>query len=229
MRAPRPEVIPRIILHMAIHTPSDAEAMRTEIAIAAARMIAEEGADYGSAKRRAARQLLGDTRVKGDILPDNAQIEEEVRAHQALFFGESQPQRLLLLRRLALELMELLADYSPYLTGAVQNGTAGEHSDIQLQLFADSAKDVAVFLMDRNIRFEVSESNHFKGRADPVETLSFVWKHEGVHLAMYQVDDLRGALRGGVGGKVGRLSLEGVRKLVRESESVIPSRNHIET
>ncbi len=201
---------------MPTYYPSDAETLRTEIAIAAARMIAEEGADYGSAKRRAAKQILGDAKVRGDILPDNAQVEEEVRAHQALFFGDSQPQRLLALRRLALELMDMLADYSPYLTGAVLNGTAGEHTEIHLQLFADSAKDVAVFLMDRNIRFDVSESNHFKGRADPVETLSFVWKQEGVHLAMYEVDDLRGALKSGASGKVERAATSAVRGLVEQ-------------
>lgn len=203
---------------MAKHISSDTDALRTEIAVAAARMIAEEGADYGSAKRRAARQILGDSKVRGDILPDNAQIEDEVREHQALFFGDTQPARLLHLRRLAIELMVLLAAFSPHLTGAVLNGTAGDHSEIHLQLFADSAKDVAVFLMDRNIRFEVSESTDFKGRADPVETLSFLWKQEGVHLAMYEVDDLRGALKTGAGGRIERLPLAGVRTLVAQAE-----------
>jgi hypothetical protein len=203
---------------MAKHPSSDTEALRTEIAIAAARMIAEEGADYGSAKRRAARQILGDSKVRGDILPDNAQIEDEVREHQALFFGDTQPARLLHLRSLAIEVMEMLAAFSPHLTGAVLNGTAGEHSEIHLQLFADSAKDVAVFLMDRNIRFDVSESNDFKGRADPVETLSFLWKHEGVHLAMYEVDDLRGALKAGAGGRIERMPLAGVRALVAQTD-----------
>lgn len=198
--------------------PSGTDAIRTEIAIAAARMIAEEGADYGSAKRRAAKQILGDGKVRGDVLPDNAQVEDEVRAHQALFFGDTQPQRLLHLRRLALELMEQLAAFSPHLTGAVLNGTAGEHSDIHLQLFADSAKDVAVFLMDRNIRFEVSESQHFKGRAEPVETMSFLWQHEGVHLTMYEVNDLRGALKS-ASGRTERIAVEGLRTLVLQSES----------
>ena len=181
-------------------------------------MIVEDGADYGSAKRRAAKQILGDVRVRGDYLPDNAQIELEVRAHQALFFSDTQPARLLHLRRLAVEVMSQLSAFSPYLTGAVLNGTAGEHSDIHLQLFAESTKDVAVYLMDRNIRFEVSESAHFKGRAEPVETLSFLWKHEGVHLALYDVDDLRGALKGGAGGKTERQALEGILALIAQTK-----------
>ncbi len=199
---------------MPIYYPSDSENLRTEIAIAAARMIVEEGADYGNAKRRAAKQILGESKLRGDFLPDNVQVENEVRTHQALFFGDTQPARLLHLRRLALELMEQLAQFSPYLTGAVHNGTAGEHSDIHLQLFTDSSKEVAVFLMDRNLRFETSESAHFKGRAEPVETLSFTWQHEGVHLAVYAVDDFRGALKAGATGKVTRINADGLRALI---------------
>ncbi|GAC1407221.1 MAG: hypothetical protein NVSMB6_04560 [Burkholderiaceae bacterium] len=207
----------RIILAMSHHPNSDPATLRAEIAIAAARLIAEEGADYGSAKRRAARLLLGDGKVRGDVLPNNAQIEEEVRAHQALFFGDTQPQRLQHLREIALAVMEMLTPYSPYLTGAVLNGTAGKHSDVHLQLFADSAKEVAVFLMDRNIQFEVSESTHFKGRPKPVETLSFLWEQEGVHLAVYEVNDLRGALRSSSAGKVERMGVNGVRALLGQS------------
>jgi hypothetical protein len=171
--------------------PDDAESLRAEIAAAAARMIAEDGADYGSAKRKAARQILGETRVPGQILPDNAQIEEEVRLYNDLFFSDSQPARLLHLRRLAVGLMTELATFNPYLTGAVLNGTAGVHSDIHLQLFADSPKDVEVYLMNRNIDFEVSETTHSRSRDEMIETLSFMYQGEGVHLAVYEVNDLR--------------------------------------
>src|SRR4051794_18858521 len=116
---------------------SNTDMLRAEIAAAAARMIAEDGADYGTAKRKAAKQILGNAKIRGDIMPDNAQIEEEVRQYHELFFANTQPARLQHLRKLALQLMEELAAFSPYLTGAVLNGTAGEHSDIHLQLFAD--------------------------------------------------------------------------------------------
>ena len=172
---------------------TETELLRAEIAAAAARMIAEDGADYGAAKRRAARQILGDVRARGDILPDNAQIEDEVRVYNDLFFSETQPARLLHLRKLAVQLMEELAEFSPYLTGAVLNGTAGDQSDIHLQLFVENAKDVAVFLMNRNIQFEVSESPHFHKRGEPVETLSFLRGHDGVHLALYDYNDRRAA------------------------------------
>ncbi len=170
---------------------SNSDGLRAEIAAAAARMIAEDGSDYGSAKRKAAKQILGDNKVPGDLLPDNSEIEEEVRIYNELFFGDTQPARLLHLRRLALRLMEDLAQFKPHLTGAVLNGTAGEHSDIHLQLFADSAKDVEIYLLNKNVNFEVSESAHFADRNKTVEVVSFMWQKEGVHLALYEHDDMR--------------------------------------
>lgn len=163
--------------------------IRDEIASLAAKFIAEEGAEYGTAKRRAVKQLLGNQKLNGNILPDNAQIEQEVREYQALFFADSQPARLLQLRRLATALMQELAQFNPYVIGAVFNGTAGEHSDIYLHLYTDNSKDVAIFLLNLGIDYEVSE--HQGKRGEALETLSFLYKNEGVHLLVHDIDDLR--------------------------------------
>ncbi|WP_394779553.1 hypothetical protein [Undibacterium sp.] len=192
-----------------LNYPSDADMLRSEIAMLAARMIAEDGADYGSAKRKAAKQILGNKKPKGDVLPDNSQIEQEVREYNALFFGDTQPQRLLLLRQMALGLMLELERFNPYLTGAVLNGTAGQHSDIHLQLFADNTKEVAIFLLNKDIRFEVSETSG--NRNETIETLSFLHQQEGVHLALYNLDDLR------AGGRAERGNIAAVRNLIEES------------
>lgn len=196
---------------MPIHTPGDAEQLRAEIAAAAARMIAEDGVDYATAKRKAAKLILGQQKVRGDILPDNAQVEEQVREYQTLFFGDEHPERLRHLRLLAAEMMENLAEFSPWLTGAVLNGTAGKHSDIHLHLFADSTKDVAVYLLNANVNYEVSESSHFRYPDRTVETLSFMWKNEGVHLTLYDRDDLRAGRK-----QVDRMDLAGVHALLAE-------------
>jgi hypothetical protein len=197
---------------------SNTSLLRAEIAVAAARLIAEDGADYGTAKRKAAKQILGNTKIRGDIMPDNSQIEDEVRQYNELFLGESQPLRLHHLRKLALSLMEELAAFSPYLTGAVLNGTAGEHSDIHLQLFPESAKDVEIFLINKNIDFEGSETSHFK-HGEPVETVSFMRQNEGVHLALYEMDDVRGAIKISPDGKIVRANTEMLRNLLAEREN----------
>lgn len=201
---------------MSTHSLSDAELLRAEIAAAAARLIAEDGVDYGTAKRKAVKQILGNSKVRGNILPDNSQIEDEVRLYNELFFSDTQPARLLHLRQLALRLMVELTPFQPHLTGAILNGTAGEHSDIHLQLFAESPKDVEIYLLNKGVDFDVSESNHFKGHNEPVETLSFIWQQEGVHLALYETDDLRGALKKSASGRAERADIESVRALLSE-------------
>jgi len=195
------------------------EALRTAIAAAAARLVAQDGADYGSAKRKAARQILGERQANElqNFLPDNAQIEEEVRLYHALFKADTQPARLYRLRTLALQVMEQLEQYNPYLTGAVLNGTAGEHNDIHLQLFADSAKEVQIFLLNKNLQIEISQSPHFRGpRYEPVETVSFMWQNEGVHIELYETDDIRGAKKKS-GDKLLRADLAEVRTLLTNS------------
>ena len=200
---------------------NDPQALRYQIAATAARMIAQDGADYDTARRKAARQVLGVNEPRANLLPDNAQIEDEVRKYQALFQGPAQAARLFEMRNAALEVMDALADFRPYLTGAVLNGTAGEHDDIHLQLFADSAKDVEIYLLNKNVDIEISEVPHFKGaRHDPVETVSFLWHNETVHAELYELNDLRGALKPRADGRLQRVDAAGLRALINNDETL---------
>ena len=198
----------------------DSALLRLEIAAAAARLVAQDGADYGSAKRKAARQVLGDAPGPPNVLPDNDLIEEQVRLYNALFLADSQPARLFQLRTIALQVMEALQQFHPLLSGPVLNGTAGPHDEIYLQLFAESAKEIHIFLLNKNVLLDMSESPHFKGaRYDAVETASFLWKNEGVHAAMYELDDMRGALKARADGKLLRTDIAGLRSLLAASQA----------
>ncbi len=194
-----------------IYHPQEAEALRAEIAALAARMIAEDGADYASAKQKAARQILGKQKVRGDYLPDNAEIEQQVREYNEIFFGDTQPARLRQLRELALELMEQLQEFQPYLVGSVLNGTAGEHSDIYLHLYPDNIKEVSIFLLNKDVQFDVGEGS----RDDVEETLSFMYRREGVHLIVHDRDAIR---RGGTKA-FERADIGALRRLLEESAS----------
>ena len=200
----------------------DPQHVREEIAIAAARMIAEDGLDYATAKRKAARQVVGEARIEGTWLPDNDQLEEEIREYQALFQSDSQPAVLRRLREVALDWMQRLGAFNPFLTGAVLNGTAGEHSDIHLQIFCDNAKDVAIWLLNANVQYDVSETRHFAARGF-VETLSFMWRPSraeepvGIHVALYNTDDLRGAVRADARGRLPRANAQALQALIDES------------
>ncbi|KVE27935.1 UDP-N-acetylmuramate--alanine ligase [Burkholderia singularis] len=198
----------------------DPQRVRDEIALAAARLIAEDGLDYAGAKRKAARQVLGgDSRIAGEWLPDNDQIEEELHEYLALFQADTQPVELRRLRAIALAWMERLAPFNPYIAGAVLNGTANVHSDIYLQIFCDNQKDVAIYLLNQNVQYDVSETRHFAGRGD-VETLSFLWRGArgeapvGVHLTLYTSNDLRGALKADARGRLARADAAALRALL---------------
>ncbi|MES2901733.1 MAG: hypothetical protein V4723_18555 [Pseudomonadota bacterium] len=193
----------------------DLHQLRAQIAALAARMVAQDGADYATAKRKAARQVLGDDSARPNLMPDNTEVEEEVRQYQALFHADTQPARLLALRTIALQVMEALAAFRPYLTGAVLNGTAGAHDAIHLQLFAESSKDVVMFLLDKEVVFELSDAPHFKGgRHDPVEMVSFSWRHESVHAELYEMNDLRGALKARPDGRPQRIDSQALRAML---------------
>jgi hypothetical protein len=194
---------------------NDLTQLRAEIALVAARMVAQDGADIDTARRKAARQVLGVNQPVPNMMPDDIQVEDEVRKYLALFGGPDHSERLAQLRATALQVMEALADFNPYITGPVLQGTAGEHDDIHLQLFADSAKEVQIYLLNRNVNIEISETPHFKGgRHAPVETVSFPWMKETVHAQLFEYQDLRGALKPRADGRPQRLDAAGLRALI---------------
>jgi hypothetical protein len=129
-----------------------------ELAATAARLIAEDGCDYRTAKRKAVQLVLGDAAgPRGRLLPENDLIETELRRYLRMFGGERHAALIGELRRSALALMEYLETFNPFLVGAVLNGTATEHSVLHLHLFTDSAKDVEIFLLNDGIRFTVED------------------------------------------------------------------------
>lgn len=157
---------------------------RRAVASAAARLMAEGGiSDYGNAKRKAARQLGA---TEDEALPSNAEVEAELRAYQAIFQEEEQHDRVLDLRRNALELMTLLANFHPCLTGAVLDGSAGRYAPIELDLFADSSKDVEIFLLSRDISYSSTEIR----RQNPLSAetcLHLSWNDDQVNMMIYPI------------------------------------------
>jgi hypothetical protein len=183
---------------------------RRLIAHEAARMIAEDGGmDYGFAKRKAARQLgVPDNRN----LPDNREIEEALRSYQALYQGQEQQGWLSALRQVAVEYMELLEDFDPHLTGPVLNGTAGRHSDIDLQLFTDSGKELEFFLMNRQLAYRPGETRS-EGMAYPHYSLDD--PRAAIELTIYPTSELRNMRRLQSDGSPRRARLEQVRALLQ--------------
>ena len=188
-----------------------------EIAAAAARLVVEEGLDYGAAKRRAVKELGAPARA---ALPDNDAVQEQVRAYLALFRADTQPAELLALRELALAWMQRLAEFRPHLTGAVWNGTATRLSDVHLQLFCDDPKSAEIALINQGVAFDARQVRGFRG--ERVDALSFsvfcsgLGEHVGVHLMIHDHDDVRGALKPAADGRPARGDEQALRARILE-------------
>ena len=177
--------------------------LRQVIAQQAARMMAEEGiSDFAYAKKKAGRQFNA---IDNLSLPSNAEIEEELRLYNQLFLSEEQPENLLTLRKNALFTMQLLEKFNPHLTGPVLDGTAGLGSETHIHLFADSLKEVEMFLLNQGIPFETNEKSYRvsnEGKRDKkagprkkVPVFSLETEAGEIKLSVFEVDEIRVATR----------------------------------
>ena len=169
-----------------------------ELAAAAARLVVEQGMEYAAAKRKAAKAVPGGSRTE---LPSDEAVEDEVRSHLALFCADTQPAELRALRRLALRWMDRLAEFRPHLGGAAWRGTATRLSSLHLDLYCDDPKAMEIALINLGIAYEGTSLPRHSRRGEPISLLSFADRcaETGavvtLHLAVRDLDDLRGALK----------------------------------
>ena len=189
--------------------------LKSEIAATAAALVVEEGLEYGPAKRRALKQMALPART---ALPDNGEMEDAVREYIELFCADTQPVELAALRELALVWMQRMALFRPYLAGAVWHGTATRLSDIYIQLFCDDPKSAEIALIEHNVDYEPRSVTGFTGGSVEALSLSSLCRplneNIGVHLMVYDHDDLRGALRPDAKGRAPRGDMAAVQKLL---------------
>lgn len=196
------------------------DSLKSEIAAAAASFVVEEGLEYGPAKRRAVKSMGLTART---ALPDNDAVDTAVREYIALYCADTQPAELAALRALALTWMERMQAFRPHLAGAVWQGTATRLSDIYIQLFCDDCKSAEIALINHRVDYEPRTIMGFRGES--VEALSTrstcqTWGEMiGVHLMVYDYDDLRGALRPDSHGRVPRGDLAALQQLLKMQNS----------
>jgi len=172
---------------------------RERIAHLAARLMAEDGIeDYALAKRKAARQAgIAETRQ----LPNNDEIEAALKIYRTLY-QRQHPAQLRELRQLALQVMDELAEFNPYLTGSVLKGHAGKYATIHLQLFTDSGKNVEHYLLNHDTRFKSDELRLYSGdRAISAPVLTFERDNVEINMTLLSTRDLRTQLKTSPEGK----------------------------
>jgi hypothetical protein len=197
--------------------------LRQLIAQKAAQMMAEDGInDFAYAKKKAGKQLGVS---ENSVLPTNAEIEDEIRLYHEIYNADEQPLELAKLRLAALLTMQLFQRFNPHLTGSVLDGSAGKFSQTNIHLFADSAKDVEMFLLNQQIPFESSEKSYrisdkpSKDKKEKVRKTVPVFTLEtelGLQkLSVFDVDDMRVAVkRAGDGSNAERVDIAGVQAIL---------------
>ncbi|MES2578921.1 MAG: hypothetical protein V4552_00130 [Pseudomonadota bacterium] len=198
--------------------------MRQLIAQSAARMMAEDGiSDFAYAKKKAGRQVGA---TENSVLPSNAEIEAELKLYNALFLGDEQPENLRNLRKNALFTMQMLEKFNPHLTGSVLDGTAGAGSETHIHLFADSLKELEMFLLNLDIPFETNEKSYRimndgkrdkKGDSRKKVPLFTLEMDTGlIKLSVFEVDDMRvSTKRAADGANAERADIESVKELLK--------------
>jgi hypothetical protein len=156
--------------------------IRLRVAQVAAQLMADSGIrDYSFAKRKAARQL-GIESHHG--LPSNEEIDAALVEHRNLFEPEAREHELDVLRWQALGVMKVLARFEPILTGSAVTGAVSPHSDIEIELFADSSKEFERFLLNENIAFKIDERpgfSEFLLFAEPADVIAKVLPLQARH------------------------------------------------
>ncbi|HTC16574.1 MAG TPA: hypothetical protein VK695_12305 [Steroidobacteraceae bacterium] len=174
--------------------PTRGDNVRRALAQEAARIMAEHGiGDFLVAKRKAAERFgVSDGAA---LLPKNSEIESALAEYQRLFGGASHLSALLAQRRAALSAMRYLNEFSPRLVGAVLAGTATEHSEVQLHLFAERAESVSLKLLDQRIPHEVTEKR-LRFNAEHVRAfpgVRFALDEQSIEATVFPTDGIRQA------------------------------------
>jgi hypothetical protein len=199
--------------------PPRAENLRRALAQEAARIMSEHGSrDFLTAKRKAAERFGV---VDGSVLPRNTEIEDALAEYQRLFGGSRHTQSIAAQRSAALSAMQMLSDFEPRLVGPVLAGTATEHNDIQLHLFAEQPESITFRLMDLGIDHEVVERRVRFGsdRVVAYPGVHFELEDHGIDATVFPVDGIRQAPVSPVDGKpMRRIDAEELEVLLDSQE-----------
>jgi len=191
---------------------------RLEIAVQAARLLAEDGRlDYLSAKQKALKLCNISDRVD---LPTNEEVEAQLKIHQNLFDqNDSRAVLIQELRKDAVAVMQIFEMFEPLLVGAVLEGTAVENSPIELHLFSDSVKEVAIFLIEKNIDYEsLDRKVRFnKNETIVVPMLRFYMGEREIELSIFEYKMLRHKLISSITQQpMKRANIKKVQRLISE-------------
>ncbi len=194
--------------------------LRAAIAqLAAQIMYGQEVKQYFTAKRLAAKRLLGQAggkklRYRPLDLPSNGEIKQALLELVIEIEGNERTRRLFAMRIVALEAMEPLEPFLPRLIGSVATGHVRSGSDIDLHVFAEDASDVTAYVRDLGWTHEVQHVSIMKGGKAMDFTHILVPDVFPLELTVYQPRDLGTRPRSSTDGKpIVRVSTGALRRI----------------
>lgn len=108
--------------------------------------------EFKQAKERAAKNL------GLRVLPTNLEIAEELDLIADEYEGDERKNRLIRMRREALEIMESLKEFNPRVIGSVWRGTVNKNSDIDIVVFSQNKDLVIESLSKMNLKITAIEA-----------------------------------------------------------------------
>ena len=161
------------------------ETLRQQLAEECARLMAQEFIeDFRIAKQKAAAKF-GISNQRD--LPSNLEIEIALQHYQRLF---QKTDHLLALRKTAISAMQLFEQFQPRLVGKVLIGTANPHSAVNLHLFSDHPEEIAFFLIDRKIPYQLTE-RQYTGISKRYPCYQFVAGNHKITLTVFNLSEMR--------------------------------------
>ena len=128
--------------------------LRRALADETAKIITTEGVkDFHRAKIKASERL-GNS--QHGSLPSNFEIEQAINSFQKTFLPEYK-EIITAQRQAALEVMQWLQPYRPFLAGSVLEGTLGVCHPISIHVASDTVENVVEAINYKNIKVESTE------------------------------------------------------------------------
>lgn len=187
--------------------------------LAAQIMYGEDVKQYFTAKRLAAKRLLGreaskTVRYRPRDLPSNGEIKEALLELVEEIEGDSRTRRLFTMRVLAIETMAELGPFQPRLIGSVATGHVRRGSDVDIHVFAPDPEDVVSHVRSLHWSHEVTRVSIMKGGKPMEFTHVHVVDLFPIELTVYAPREIRIRPRSSTDGKpIVRLSERAVRAL----------------
>jgi len=195
--------------------------MRQRLAVEAARIMSKESiTDFHAAKCKAAKRL-GITGEQN--MPRNIEIELALKEYQTIFRPEQQAMELRSLRKTAIDIMNLLHDFSPRLVGPVLRGTADHYSAINIHLFTDSSQTLDWLLIEHHIPFTIDEREYRFNESELKRYPLYLIEDEEakIELTVFPEKGIRQAPKSPLDGKpIQRASIAEVQKLLQPGSSL---------